>query len=120
MLWTLLPLIAIANMCLIIETRLFCNHTEYETVIVCEEARSGNLGNGPSVAELCQHPELLRVDSTAYCQQCFLDLLEDFRDGARPVCREMLRARCMEWELWNLRRDVEHGRLMEEMWQADR
>jgi len=106
-------------MCLTVETRLFCNHTNYDTVIVCEFARSGYLGMGPSVAELCPYTESVRVDSTACCQGCWLNVLGELRDRACRVCREMMRARCMRWELSNLRRDVEHGRLMEEMWRQD-
>lgn len=107
-------------MCLTVETHLFCNHTEYDTVFVCDVARNDNLGNGPRVADSCPQPDFLRVESTACCQGCLLDLLEDIRDDACGECREMMRVRGMEWELANLRRDVEHGRLMESMWRLDR
>jgi hypothetical protein len=106
-------------MCLIVETQLFCNHTEYDTVFVCEVARSDNLGNGPGVAESCPHQDFMRDESTACCQGCLLDLLEVIRDDACRGCREIVRMRSMEWELSNLRRDVEHGRLMEPMWRLD-
>jgi hypothetical protein len=48
----------------------------------------------------------MRVDSTACCERCLLDLLEDIRDDACGACREMIRVRIMEWERSNLRRDV--------------
>lgn len=83
-------------MCLTVETRLFCNHTEYDTVFVCDVARSDNVGNGPSVAESCPHQDFMRVESTACCQGCLLDLLEDIRDYACGECREMIRVRSME------------------------
>jgi hypothetical protein len=107
-------------MCLTVEARLFCNHTAYDVAIVCQAARSGHLGRGPSVAELCPYTEIVRVDSTACCQECLLDLLEGLRDEACLVCWVRVRARCMAWELSNLRRDVEHGRLMEALWRPAR
>ena len=107
------------KMCLIVEIRFFCNHTEYDTVFVCDVARGGNLGNGPSVAVSCPHQDFMRVESEACCQGCLLDLLEDFRDDACGECREMIRVRSLEWEMENLRRDVEIGRLMESTWRVD-
>lgn len=106
-------------MCLTVVTRLFCNHTDYDTVFVCENARTINPGNGPGVAESCPNPDFMRVESTACCQGCLLDLLQDIRDDACGECREMVRVRSMEWELANLRRDVEHGRLVDSMWRLD-
>ena len=106
-------------MCLIVEIRLFCNHTEYYTAFVCDIARSGNLGNGPSVAETCPHQDFMKVESEACCQGCLLDLLEDFRDDACGDCRQMIRVRSMEWEMANLRRDVEQGLLMNSVWRRD-
>lgn len=107
-------------MCLTVETHLFCNYTEYDTVFVCDVARSGHLGDGPGIADSCPQPDFMRVESTACCQGCLLDLLEDIRDDACGECTEMMRVRGMEWELANLRRDVEHARLMESMWRLDR
>lgn len=54
----------------------------------------------------------MRMDSSACCQDCFFGLLGDFRDGVCLECREGIKARLTDWELSNLRRDVEDGRLM--------
>jgi hypothetical protein len=93
-------------MCLTVEIRLLCDHSEYETVVVCQNSRLGYHRTGPSVAQLCPRPEFKRVDSTAICEGCLVDLLEEIRDEACGECREIIRVRFRDWEPLNLRREA--------------
>jgi hypothetical protein len=81
-------------MCLIIEIRLACGHSEQHPT-TCEMALNNarTLGIFDDDALQCPYPETKLAWSMATCEHCFQDFFNNLKDGSCIMCRDWMNIR---------------------------
>jgi hypothetical protein len=88
------PLVTPRDMCLIIEIRLACGHSEQHPT-TCERALNNarTLGIFDDDALQCPYPETKLAWSMATCEHCFQDFFNNLKDGSCIMCRDWMNIR---------------------------
>jgi hypothetical protein len=79
------------DMCIVIEIRLACGHSEYHPT-TCEMAlnTARTLGIFDDDALRCPFPETKLAWSLACCEPCFQEFFNSLKDGACIMCRDWM------------------------------